>query len=207
MSHTVWPYNLPPCISKWRSWRQFSDARCLEVMRGHPRSKIFKNVKLQTSMKHDKSYIKMMLLTFFSKKRSREDTRSHLRSQISTKSQVSIFFFKIRQIIPQNEASELIFSKKNSLEVIRGQNFKKIVKLRKFPKKGQLYFKMSLLKSAFHKYIKALPKKFKKIKKSPIPILFSIFCGIQNLYDLFVRRLPDWDFLKLFQWILVNSIK
>ena len=88
--------------------------------------------------------------------------------------------------------------KKNSLEVLRGQNFKKIVKLRKFPKKGQLYFKMSLLKSAFHKYIKTLPKKFKKIKKSPMPILFSIVCGIQNLYDLFVRRLPDWDFFLTF---------
>ena len=65
-----------------------------------PEDKNLKKVKLQTFMKYDKSYIKMMLLTFFFEKRSREDTRGHRRSQISTESQISIFF-KIRLTLPQ----------------------------------------------------------------------------------------------------------
>ena len=32
--------NLMNCISKWSSWRQLSDKRCLEVIKGHLRSKI-----------------------------------------------------------------------------------------------------------------------------------------------------------------------
>ena len=41
----------------------------------------------------------------FSKKRSRDLTRGHMRSQISNKSKISVFF-KNRQRIPENEAYE-----------------------------------------------------------------------------------------------------
>ena len=84
------------CISKWRSWRQLFDDRCLEVMRGHPRSKISKKVKLQTSMKHDKSYIKMMRLTRKKEvERTQEVFEGH-KSWLTIKFRSQIFSAKTR---------------------------------------------------------------------------------------------------------------
>ena len=64
-----------------------------------------KMVKFQFLMKYDKSYIKMTLLTCFFEKKSREDTRGHLWSEIWTKNQISIFF-KSKQTLPQKGTEE-----------------------------------------------------------------------------------------------------